>query len=401
MTPWIVVVAQVVSLTLGDRTETRARTLSNTTYFDVETRPLAQLDVKGRRARWSLTYVPTISTLSLGTSLEQTLFLQLGRSELSYRWRRTTLRWIEDASYGRQSFQVYALSQAPVTTGGAGAPPGGTAPPGGIGSTSQLGYLHQTLLTGSLDSTAEIDHAFTRRVQGQLSGGYRLFGGLDNTSREALPWMRGPHGSARLSVRASRVDTLSTSVNGYSLVASNGRTPWLTWAEEEWEHRWSRQWSGRWTAGAASANGYPMLGVASTSIRWRTLLGRESAFLADGAVRLAPMIDARTALVDERVSAELGGAWSRGDWTLLTRGTWVRSTDTKKATGVEILLGSAGISWQVARWVALETGVRATQYTVGGTTTLPAEWAVFGALRLAETWPQAAKGPSAAGAQAR
>ena len=381
-----VVIAQVVSLTLGDRTEARARMRTDSpTYYDVETRPIAQLDVTDRRTSWSLRYVPVLTRLSLGSELEQTLFLQAGRSELSYRWRRTTLRWVEDGTYGQQSFQVSALSLAPAASGNAGAPPGGTTP-GGMGTANQLGYLRETLVTGSLNSTATLEHAFSRRVSGGVSGGYNLTGGLDDASRERLPWLRGPNASASVGVRSSRVDTWSTRVNGYLMTASNGREPWLVWGEEEWEHRWTRRWTGRLTGGAASTSEAPLLGVASASASWRTPLAREDVLVATGSLRIAPVVDARTALVDERVTAELGGAWTRGAWAWTARGAWTRSADRGDESSVEIRGGSVGVAWEVTEGVGLEVGGRATQYAVGGGTWLPVDWAGYGALRLTDTW---------------
>ena len=103
------ILAQLVTLSVGDRTEARY-IAGDDTHFEGATRPLAGLAFGWKRAALTLVYAPSITVTPLERTPRDVLFFQTAALVGSYHWRRTTLSVTEAVGYGQLSFRVQAFA---------------------------------------------------------------------------------------------------------------------------------------------------------------------------------------------------------------------------------------------------------------------------------------------------
>src|SRR6187402_2638500 len=94
------ILAQLVSLSLGDRTEGRY-VVSAPRHYEAETRPLAGVNVQFRRSTVNLVYAPIILARRVDDSPHEWLTYHSGALTSSFRWRKTTLTLGEYIGYGQ------------------------------------------------------------------------------------------------------------------------------------------------------------------------------------------------------------------------------------------------------------------------------------------------------------
>src|SRR4051812_9493951 len=104
------VLAQAVTVSVGDRSEARARVQTGVTRYDVETRPVVRLDATTRRVGFSLGYSPLLTELNLGDPDAFFVLYHSAFASAGAHWRRTRLSLSQSGSYGRQNFRAAALA---------------------------------------------------------------------------------------------------------------------------------------------------------------------------------------------------------------------------------------------------------------------------------------------------
>src|SRR3954470_4496132 len=121
------ILAQLVTLNVGDRTE--ARYISgDDTHLEGATRPFAGLNFGWKRSALTLAYTPSVTVTPLERKPRNVLVFQGASLRASYRWRLTTLTLSEFVGFGELNFRVQALPAPGVNL--AVAPPAtGATPP--------------------------------------------------------------------------------------------------------------------------------------------------------------------------------------------------------------------------------------------------------------------------------
>src|SRR4051794_22730146 len=144
------VLGQAVTVSVGDRSEARARVQDHLVRYDVETRPAVRLQARTPRLSLSLGYSPSLTGTGVGAPEARFALTHSAYASAGTYWRRTRLSLTEAVSYGRQNFRAAAVA-APASTAVQPAPgtmptPGQTA--GVPGAATQLSLVDGTTLYG-------------------------------------------------------------------------------------------------------------------------------------------------------------------------------------------------------------------------------------------------------------
>ncbi|MBK7857913.1 MAG: hypothetical protein IPJ65_04655 [Archangiaceae bacterium] len=264
---------------------------------DLELLPSAGLMLASTTTSFAALYNPSILFREPQT-LGPVAVLHRLRLGLTQRWHRTTFTLTEDAAYGESD--VTALRS----------PEG--AQPGQVGDYYTVGVVPYVRTA----TTLLLERQLTRRSSFLLTAGYNVSGSPQNTV--ALPLQWGPYGSARLSLRATHHDVLSTVAQVTQATFTTGQEQLIAQLYEVWDAALTRQTSGSITLGAAytrekivaMVNGPPpgtyseLLPVAGLSLSMHT---RQSELPVDftASVRLSPFADRFTGAVYERLEGRV------------------------------------------------------------------------------------------------
>ena len=334
------ILAQAITLSVGDRTSVSARTFNDEVFVDAETSPSLQLGLTTERTAWSLGYVPSLSVYSLGRD-EEFALLHIGAASASMRWRRHFLTLSQSGGYGRQNLRATPIFQPEVVQDPA-LPPGPAADP-----QSQNQLLDQVISYGFSNSNATLTHLLTRRLTLSEFVGYATSSGFDDVARTVYPLQREVSGGVNVGYSVTRADTLYTSAESqYVLTGPVGVL--IVSAEERWAKRFSATTSGELGAGAAYARSesetdpeHQVLPVATAALllefggpRQRDSLQFTTQLTAD--------VDRTTGGVDERVLWGASAERTRGRLTLGASSTGSQSVNPDSADALTSI--SAGVS---------------------------------------------------------
>jgi hypothetical protein len=377
--------AQAATISVGDRTETRARVDASQVVLDVETRPSVTLGVSTHRASYALSYTPSFSVINMGAYTDaDPLVYHSASLRAGWRWRRATFSISESGSYGRQNFRALAVG-APV----AGAAPG-QAPPPPAGSTApqvpaQTGVVDQTAGFGSSTTTLWLTYALTRLWQTSASGGYVISGGVDAASRELIPVQRGPFAALTATYRASRVDAVTLSLSGREsetggLTTTVAGVPTATLAPTRavligldvgLSHSFAATVKGSLTAGAAYADTRTFATSAAAESTDRTVVPVVVSTLAQNfkverarvamtyTIGLTPNIDRFAGTIDNRVTWAIASMWTRHRLTLGANVAGLQSIDPTNDAAVTAYGGGVQVMMRFNRHWSYEAGIRA------------------------------------------
>jgi hypothetical protein len=395
------ILAQAITFAAGDRTEVRTRLNDVDAYFDVETRPSLELELRTPRTSWTLTYFPSLIFLAVGDSTyNEVLLLHSARASSTFRWPRTSLRLSQSGSYGERNFQVAALSApetgpdtaapepTPADPNAPAQPP--TTPPTTTPTTVVPDALRtnlQTLSYVSSRSQADLSYALSRRWTFGILGGYEVQGGLGREARGFYPLQRGPLGQLRLTFRSSPIDSLTSEVQGQYVDSKGGqisgdRQAVLAIADERWVHEFSVNARSDLSAGIGYTRFKPEGGktdndlhpFANAGLQHR-LYKADFALEAEYAVRLSPVIDRNTGAVDRRFQWLTQLTWTRDQLSFLLNLVGVESLERDTVLSLTSYTGSFAMRYELTNEFAFDTGVRAfwqraginPESTVGGT----------------------------------
>jgi hypothetical protein len=411
--------AQAVTVTVGDRSEARVRIQGDVKRFDVETRPSVRLGIATPRTALTLGYSPGVTELSVGTPDAQLIVYHTGFASGSLRFERTTLSLSQSATYGTQNFSVAAVALAPTAPPQAAPPtaseptqqlpraPGDSQAPAGPpltpapsapvptpGTGAQVQAVNRTVLFGASSTTAGIQHLVSRRVFAGASGGYDISGGLDEPSRASIPIQKGPFAGARVGYLATRVDNLTTFADARWVKTDDTVDARLYSAGEEWTHRFQPNLSGTLGAGAGFTQIETLVPPVTRTKRLDPAAGAAMTYAfgvrgahveTSGAVRVSPVIDRFTGGGDQRVAWGLGVTWTERQLTLSGGVSGSRSVDLTNPNAISAYGGSAGAAYHLTPEWTVETGVRASKQIMAGFEPIPILWGAFVAVGYAST----------------
>jgi hypothetical protein len=350
--------------TLSDRTEARLRAPdpTNAAALDLDTLVDARLVWTSRSTTLTLANLPRLTALDVNGAARQPAVNDGVIASAEWHSRRVDIRVTENATYGQQSFESVTVLPAP------GSPPISTpGQPAPMATASLVPPTSQSLLFVSSDTV--LDSALLLRpwiLTGRV--GYHLFGGADDSSRQYLPLGRGPlaQATADYQLAGSTRDHLVTLANASEASFSTGTENVVAVFEEQWRHRWARRTetlldAGWYVSRVRTASNAPDEFVsnpaAAAAVEQTFAHGRDRGEVRVE-VRLAPVINVLTGLVDEQVRATVEGKWVRGRVTVRGFASAGGSTNPDTPTSVRQAMGELDTAYSPSKWWTLDGGVR-------------------------------------------
>jgi hypothetical protein len=206
----IPILAHALAVGAGDRSEVRVREDGLTQRIDAVTAGQFSLAVTTSRTNWNLSYLPTLTLLSIGTKDEGLIVLHTGSLQVGVGLSpRTSFSFGESFTYGEQNFRLLNLGAVP---GGTTVTPSSTTnseqtPPNS--SATQPSWTSQTIRYVSLASVATVSHQLDRQWISLARVGYSSSQGLDSGARKQLPRFQSANGGVMLAYTASERDRLA------------------------------------------------------------------------------------------------------------------------------------------------------------------------------------------------
>jgi hypothetical protein len=361
--------------------------------YDLVDIPTLRIDMKEHEWESILDYSPFIilPDLELGFQTPQVL----NSADLGVFWhdRRVRLGLVEYGQYGEENSLYLGAS--------------GTTPPPAGGSTVQLLATPSTINYGSSRTDLTTRVIFSRRWLGTSVLEYFAQGGLDSASRAVLPIVSGPRAEAVGAFKGTRLDTFETKWTGLVSMTSGAiataaptattttTTPITTAAApvstcvtglitplpvgaecspealsmgltETWRRQLSRHSEGWLGAGpgivfarlgpefAYSNAVYP---TAAAGFQYRSSVEQVRTVLRLDA-QLAPLVDVRTGIIDNRAQATLSLTLPLRDVTMIGALSGTRSIDSLYTEPVTSVQGNFEIEYRIERWFGFGGGVR-------------------------------------------
>lgn len=438
--------AQLVSLNVGDRTEGRY-VASAPRHFEAETRPLAGLNLQFRRATVTLFYAPTVLATRLEDGPHEWLTYHSGAFLGSYRWRHTTLTLGEYIGFGERDPAVDALglrtaaatpqtpnsSTTPVaitpttstgtggtTAGSSGTPPlasGGTStgagmapatgtgmapvagstgtPAGQLPANGQARVLQQVVHLESITTAVSLTHYYNSALTLRADAGYTVSGGTDAASQYYYPLVRGPSLGVSATDRKTGKDTFVTSGSAQYVSGALPSRTLLLLGNQRWEHAFDHRTLTRLGAGLSinrnsQDNGTVSYGIYPTlelGIAHKLRVLRGTLSLTAGSFA-APVLDPIRVVVDPRVGITTNAIWSRYSFSVGTIGNTSFSLAGGSSAGaLNAFNGSAFTAYRLTRALAVDCGVRGAWQSYEGQSVLPFAWLAYAGVIFAANVP--------------
>jgi hypothetical protein len=368
---------------VSNRTEVRVRHTQDVQpdrSFDVVDAPTARLDLSDRVYNHTLGYTAYLVAPDVQTGLSPQV-TQSADVGTAWHDRRVRISLAEFASYGLQN-TAYLLGGPVVSAPTAqGAPAVGPAAPAPVGVPAQL-TPPTTLRTGSSRTTLTATTQLSRRWVTTTLVEFAIAGGLDTASRQTLPLLRGPRGEASALYTLTRLDALETRLSVQRGTAGEGPcspaianvqlgatcepvtdTAQLT---EAWRRRLTRSSQITLAGGAAVGSVrlrsedpfvdrvYPVF--RSTFEHERVVSDIRTLVRVDAL--LAPTIDVRTGVLDERAQASITLTVPVRPVTFIGSFTGARSVTSPFVQPLKSLTGVFEAEYRVSAITSVGAGVR-------------------------------------------
>ena len=357
----VLVAAYAGTVELSERTEVRARVVQGfPVAYDAVTTPTARALLSDRRWSYTASYSPTLSLQDLQASVTP-LVLNVGTLAAAWRERTARLTLREDASYGSQNTAVVTLLAAAE------------------GRPQALQALPKpaNITTAQSRTTLATEVRPSRRWRLNTTVGYNVSGGADASSRTVLPQQRGPFADATTAYALSKTEALTSWLSLVQNQFSSGpcviprATATVCAARNEaalitagWRHVVSRSTETSISAGASAVRTrlvetegavthvYP---AATASLTYRAGLGRHKATLRLEA-QLAPVVDFRTGVTDNRAQSTASFVWREGDVTVSHSVGASRSFGTELSPPATFLTVGSEATYAIGRHAAVGAG---------------------------------------------
>jgi hypothetical protein len=406
------ILAQLVTLSLGDRTEGRY-VASDDKHFEAETRPSVGLTFVWPRVSLTLQYLPFIVAPQIDTDPSYVLVFNTGVLAGAYRWRRTVLNIGESAGYGERNLTSDALGAARTPIATLGGPTTGPTQPGmmpgptsgtttgtsptpsmpatSTPSTAQPRALSHAVLLQTFTTSVGITHRPSLATSVHFDASYVVQGGVGSAAQKDYPLVKGPVFNAAASDRLTGADRVTTSVSAQyagsgqpNAFGIESRT-WLTAANERLDHAFDAHTVGRVGAGISVTRnsqsdgliGYSIYPTFDVGLTQASRLGGGHLALSIG-VYSSPALDPVNVVVDPRVGALTSAGWSRDRfYSALAAATALSLAGGHSEGALNSANGSFTTGYRLGAVVSVDGGVRATWQSYQGTTSLPLTWGAF------------------------
>lgn len=380
MSVWLApVLAQVVALGTGDRTEARVRVDQSVVRYDAESLAWASLGVKSRRAGLDLGYAFLLSGLGVGSGDQELAALHNEYLGASFRLRRTFVSIGQSGSYGERNFRSLSVTPRDALARGEAAEPPASSdeprpsepgPREGLGGTmpppeAQPILIDEAVRVGALAGGIGLTTLLSRRLEATGYAGYDYSGGLDELSRLVYPVYYGPFGSAGVNYRLGPSDGTSTHLTGRLATNFDGEDATIATLEQRWSHRWDDNLETELGAGIAAVDSDiaaqgpslpPYLPVGWGALAYRSRIAFEIS-VTTATLIVTPGLDRLTGVIDERAELRVEQRWTDGDFEMI--GTANASQSLTSAGLTLTSLGADGlVAWHVKPPFAVETGFR-------------------------------------------
>jgi len=411
------ILAQVATLSVGDRTEVR-RVVLDDTHYEGSTRPQVALDVGWRRFRLSMSYGPLLTLLPLEAKHRDLIVYNSGTISSTYAWGHSSFTVSEGIGYGSQNFQVAALAAPAAATRGTGTTGTGTTGTGttgtgttgtgttgtgttgtgttgtgttGTGTTgtaangSLIRGTNQDVHYASSATTVGLTHQTPDNVllHGELS--YTVSGGARETDRLSSPLVYGPRGFVSARFRVARDDDFTVGLIAQYASSSIGASVWVGLATGTWSHRFDPRTTAQLGVGLSGTRtpltfgfvAYQVDPVFTGLFAHTAPVGRGTIGLSES-ISSAPAIDPVTAAADPRVTVGSAVNYQLKRFSSFVSGGGNFSTAAPSSVGsLTAVGGGAGVAYQLSRAFAADTGIRFAYQTFQGQNTIPLSYAVF------------------------
>jgi hypothetical protein len=354
---------------ISDQSEVRVRNgvgLAGA-VVDLETVPSIKVGVEARRWEIVAGYGPRLSLLQLGAGTESEV-LHRAWGSATFRVRRSSISFYEDTSYGTETF----TSLVPEPTIAPGSPQLQPIP------TAEVSRYVSSRTGCSAKFSASRRWAFGVLFEVALAGG------LDSSSRTAMPFQAGPHATIGADYAATRADSVSASFDASRTLFSSGQDDTVFQLTESWRHRFGRDTESTLGAGIGWAGARDS---ALDSIHWTAYPAATAAI----ARRFRPArVETRLSFQVSPVVDRLNG--SVNEWFQETAATkWtptralsmdgqlsaVQGIQPSKAGRLAFVFGEVALSYRVSQLVAFRGGARGEWMSVAGNDGAPFLWVVF------------------------
>ncbi|HYP74522.1 MAG TPA: hypothetical protein VER12_01120 [Polyangiaceae bacterium] len=409
------VLAQLATLSLGDRSEVRYIAPEDK-HYEATTRPFVALGLRTRQLTLAAGYSPSITVIPLEDNatrevlLFHTLYLAVTRT-----WGRTWLTVSENAGLGEQNFRTVGLtdtrfpqtptgapptSAPPTTTPPAGMPPTNT-PPTGTPPTGQptqgtnpvRAYGNEPIAYVNSTTTIGLTHQATAAISYYEEVSYLVSGSTRDEDRALYPLIKGPRFLTTLRYRTSRVDEFVATAMAQYAASSLGTSVWIGTGTGTWVHKLSPTTATQLGAGLGFSRTplylgfvmYSIYPVLNASITDTSRLGRGKLGTSVG-VSSAPVVDITTGAADPRLGFYSLINWKRDRFTaLLTADSSVSIAQSTSDSGalaatrgsLTAASGSAGVSYGLTKTFSVDTGIRVTYQSYRDRVTIPLNYAAF------------------------
>lgn len=333
--------------------------------FYAETSPEVKLGLFARRWEFTANYAPRFTGSPFGANAQSYIVQQ---AQLAGRWheRRASIALFQDSGYGRQSLLTLVADQAPT--------------PG----TTSLGALPPATIIDSVWSRTGLVYTLapSRRWSLSLAGDSALSGGADARSRAVVPFQTGIHGGIVAGVAASRRDHLAMTLDASRVLFSTGWEDVVLQGKTSWRHELGRNTAATLAGGvgwASSQDRVAAYPIAEATLAYRHNATSTSAWLT---VRVSPVVDRLTGVVDERLESMAAVTWSpTRALTLQGQFGVARSISWSTPDALSAGFGGVSIGYRVNDVVQLDAGERTAWATADGVAA-PPQWSVFAGLTL-------------------
>jgi hypothetical protein len=373
MTPFVsaLVTAAVLhgTVEISDLSEVRVRNGPGLAgpVVDLETTPGVKIWLHSRRWEVTAGYAPQLSLLQIGAGAQPSVLHSAGVSATLHD-RLSSISFYEDASYGDQTF----TSLAPDPTIAPGSPPLEPIP------AAEIIHYASSRTGCSARLSAPRRWVFVALLE------YALSGGIDASSRAALPFQSGPHGAISAGYAASRADSVTASFDVSRTLFSSGEDDVLAQLIESWRHAFGRDTESTlgagigWTAtrdGAFDSIHWMTYPIATAALTRRFRPARVETGLS---LQLSPVVNRLNGAVGEWLEGTATAKWSpRRALAVEGQIGAAQSIQQTQAGALTFVLDAVTVSYRVNDVVELHGGARSAWTSTVGVDTSPFLWVAF------------------------
>lgn len=417
--------AQLVSLELGNRTEARYVGYYGDTRAEASTTPRVGVGVTHRRTFFGTSYTPSLTLSPLERDSRRLFVFHQVNGAVAHRLRYTTLGLGGSYAIGTRLLNLAGVQgllaptlptptdtagtpAAPASPGAPATPPATPVTPGTPtmpGATPSTGVVpsatqgtDRTIRYYTWTASANVSHRVSKEVQVNATAGTTTSEGMNDISRLIVGSYRAYFvgGGTGYTYTPSKQDSLVSNLNLFKIWSSNDNEAAIGTATETWSHRFDGRTTSLLGLGMnvtrfSQSNGLAGISVFpnfQAGISHRVPLDRATLTLSTS-LYSAPFLDPLRATVDPRIGAGGAAIYARQKLTLTATANTTLSVapNDTRYSAVNSSVAEGRAAYRLGELTSVDTGARVARQTYGGDTVVPLSWAVFAALTVGATWP--------------